>query len=85
MADAAVLEELQELINDDVNAIPSDQVNKLVLACVIKLYRQQQELQDMVEPLVAQMKIIRAVGTIIIGLVIVFIWEVLTHKVVITP
>jgi len=84
--DAAILEELLQLINsgEDRSGISPEQINKLVLACVIEIYKRQKELQSTVEPLVQQMKIIRWVGSIFLGLILVLIWEILTHQVGVT-
>jgi hypothetical protein len=86
MPEAAILEELLQLVNSSgaENKISPDQTQKLVLACVIEIYKKQKELADIVEPLVQQMKIIRWVGSIFVGLVLVLVWEILTHKAVIT-
>jgi len=86
MPEAAILEELLQLVNasNDEDRISPDQTQKLVLACVIEIYKKQKELAAIVEPLVQQMKVIRWVGSIFVGLVLVLMWEILTHKALIT-
>jgi hypothetical protein len=86
MPEAAILEELLKIVNDgdDQNKLSPELTNKLVLACVVEIYKQQKALAAVVEPLVQQMKVIRWVGSIFVGLVLVLVWEILTHRAVVT-
>lgn len=86
MPQAAILEELLQLVNssDGAEKISPEQVNKLVLACVIEIYQKQKDLQEIVEPMIAQMKFIRWLGAGLGFLILVLVWEIITHEVIIS-